>query len=112
MHSGDRQEYPITLTPEVRQLPRAHNIDGDDRILLAHNTPSNEDVTCTIMCNYTNMHVFVQVIYPEARPFRPESEEPYSTSSHVGERAKAAWISPTCEYVCGKLPHMQRLFGS
>lgn len=31
----------------------------------------------------------------------------YNTSIQRGEAAKAAWINPTCEYVCGKLPHMR-----
>ena len=36
----------------------------------------------------------------------------HSTSAHVGEAAKAAWIKPTCEYAWGKLPHMRRVLAS
>jgi hypothetical protein len=38
----------------------------------------------------------------------PERGRDQSTSAQSGEAAKAAWMSPTCEYAWGKLPHMRR----
>src|SRR5688572_7741317 len=47
-----------------------------------------------------------------ARSLRRSSGIHVPYSDQRGEAANAAWISPTCEYACGKLPHITPEAGS
>src|SRR4030095_3129730 len=45
-------------------------------------------------------------------PVRDDHDACHSPSSQLRDRRMADRISPTCEYVCGKLPHSSPVFGS